>query len=375
MGSFAEDNTEAMAFILVIAAGLATGIGASVVFFPKLASLANRKVLAIALGLAAGVMLYISLVDIYGKSIEGYGESHVLKIEDEDGNVVLDDAGDPETEPNEGKAFILATITYFCGCILMLLLDKFVDFLIHWTMKRGSDSDAVAAGFYGSATGSTNAVEDLEKMRANFEEKQASVKASEMGKAPDASAVEAGDEEAQEQAREKGSEAGTEELTEMDTTKEETAVPLKHMSWTMFLAIAIHNFPEGMVTYIAYVDDAAVGAALAIGIAIHNIPEGLCVAMPMFYATGRRTYSFFMGTLSGLTEVIGGLIAWLVLKQDLGGNANGALFGLVAGMMSVISIQELLPTAHKYAEDPNTVTYAFLFGAFMIALSLMLFGG
>merc|ERR1711933_670220 len=228
---------------------------------------------------------------------------------DADGNVVLDDEGNPEMEPNEGWSFILATITYFCGCILMLLLDKFVDFLIHLTMKRGSDSDAVAAGFYGSATGSTNAVEDLEKMRANFEEKQASVKASEM------------------------------------------------------------------VTYIAYVDDAAVGAALAIGIAIHNIPEGLCVAMPMFYATGRRTYSFFMGTLSGLTEVIGVLIAWLVLKQDLGGNANGALFGLVAGMMSVISIQELLPTTHKYAEDPNTVTYAFLFGAFMIALSLMLFGG
>ena len=121
--------------------------------------------------------------------------------------------------------------------------------------------------------------------------------------------------------------------------------------------------------------DAKLGAAMAIAIAIHNIPEGLCVAMPMFYATGRRTYSFFMGTLSGLTEIIGALIAWLVLGADLGGNANGALFGLVAGMMSVISIQELLPTAHKYAKEPNTVTYAFLCGAFMIALSLMLFGG
>merc|ERR1719401_698118 len=194
-----------------------------------------------------------------------------------------------------------------------------------------------------------------------------------MGGAPAAADVEEGG-EAQEQAMATKSEEGTAE-TEVDTTDDKEAVPLKHMSWTMFLAIAIHNFPEGMVTYIAYVDDAAVGAALAIGIAIHNIPEGLCVAMPMFYATGRRTYSFFMGTLSGLTEVIGGLIAWLVFKQDLGGNANGALFGLVAGMMSVISIQELLPTAHKYAEDPNTVTYAFLFGAFMIALSLMLFGG
>lgn len=133
------------------------------------------------------------------------------------------------------------------------------------------------------------------------------------------------------------------------------------------------KFPEGMVTYLAYVEDPAVGVALAIGIAVHNIPEGLCVSMPLFYATGRRGYSFCWGTLSGLTEPFGALLAWLVINGDMGGNTNGILFGIVSGMMSVISIQELLPNAHKYARNGTTVTYSFLFGAFLIALSLMLF--
>ena len=115
----------------------------------------------------------------------------------------------------------------------------------------------------------------------------------------------------------------------------------------MMAAIAIHNFPEGMVTYLAYTQDNAVGIALAIGIAIHNIPEGLCVAMPLYYATGRRAYSFMWGTFSGLTEPLGALIVWGVLKNGMSGNTNGILFGLVSGMMTVISIDELLPTVRK----------------------------
>ena len=115
----------------------------------------------------------------------------------------------------------------------------------------------------------------------------------------------------------------------------------------MMAAIAIHNFPEGMVTYLAYTQDNAVGIALAIGIAIHNIPEGLCVAMPLYYATGRRAYSFMWGTFSGLTEPLGALIVWGVLKNGMSGNTNGILFGLVSGMMTVISIDELLPTVRR----------------------------
>jgi len=148
---------------------------------------------------------------------------------------------------------------------------------------------------------------------------------------------------------------------------------LVHMGWAMAASIAIHNFPEGMVTYLAYVSDPAVGIALAIGIGVHNVPEGLCVAMPLYYATGRRFYSFAWGTLSGLTEPIGALVVWLILQEGISGVANGILFGIVAGMMTVISIDELLPTAHNYTSNPKQVTYSFLFGMLFIAASLMLF--
>ena len=73
----------------------------------------------------------------------------------------------------------------------------------------------------------------------------------------------------------------------------------------------------------------------------------LCVAMPLYYATGRRAYSFMWGTFSGLTEPLGALIVWGVLKNGMSGNTNGILFGLVSGMMTVISIDELLPTVRR----------------------------
>ena len=148
---------------------------------------------------------------------------------------------------------------------------------------------------------------------------------------------------------------------------------LKKMGFAMALAIAIHNFPEGLVTFASYVEDPAVGVALAIGIGIHNIPEGLCVSMPIYYATGRRWYAFMWGVLSGLSEPLGALIGWAVFNSNFGGNAYGIMFGIVSGMMTMISVDELMPTAARY--DPKNVvtTYSFLVGAFMIALSLMLF--
>ena len=54
------------------------------------------------------------------------------------------------------------------------------------------------------------------------------------------------------------------------------------------LAIAIHNLPEGLATFMATLDDPTVGASLAVAIAIHNIPEGVCIAMPVYHATGSR---------------------------------------------------------------------------------------
>lgn len=305
------------AFILVIAAGAATAIGSAVVFFPSLAHLGNRKVLAGSLGLAAGVMLYVSLVDIYTKSIEGYEE-------------VFD----------EGLAFIYATLSFFGGCFLMIFLGK----LVH-CMLGGKDVDEVIMDLAASKIGNTKDMEDPANQAAVIEELGRSMTHGQ----------------------------DIEKAEEEFEIKQSEQTDLKEMGFGMALAIAIHNFPEGLVTFISYIHDPAVGIALAVGIAIHNIPEGLCVAMPVFYASGKRCYAFWWGVLSGATEPLGAIVGWLVFRGNFGGVTYGVMFGLVSGMMTIISVEELIPTARRYDPHNEVTTWAFLFGAFMIALSLMLF--
>ena len=139
------------------------------------------------------------------------------------------------------------------------------------------------------------------------------------------------------------------------------------------LSIAIHNFPEGLATYIATVDDPAVGLTLAVAIAIHNIPEGLCVSIPIYYATGDRKKAFLWGLLSGITEPIGALFGWAVLSNSMSEVAYGIMFSAVAGMMVIITMKELIPTAHRYDSKDAVVTNAFIAGMGVMALSLCLF--
>lgn len=138
-------------------------------------------------------------------------------------------------------------------------------------------------------------------------------------------------------------------------------------------AIALHNFPEGLATFVSYVSDPAVGIALAIGIAIHHIPEGLCVAMPIYYATGSRWKGFLWGSFSGMSEPFGALIGWLAVGHSFSGQTNGILFGLVSGIMVYICLDELLPMAFKFNPGGSIVTWTCVFGMFLIAVSLILF--
>jgi len=139
------------------------------------------------------------------------------------------------------------------------------------------------------------------------------------------------------------------------------------------IAIAIHNFPEGLATFVAAMADPSLGAAIAVAIAIHNVPEGVCVAMPVFYATGSKLKAFGWATLSGVSEPIGALFGWAVLAGDVSNLAYGAMFGLVAGMMIYISLAELLPSAYRHDHNPVVVTAALVFGMVAMALSLVLF--
>ena len=91
---------------------------------------------------------------------------------------------------------------------------------------------------------------------------------------------------------------------------------LKNMGILTAIAIGIHNFPEGLATFIAALADAKLGGALAIAIAIHNVPEGICVAMPVYYATGSKWKGFWWSFISGVTEPIGGLVGYLILHGN-----------------------------------------------------------
>merc|ERR1712008_48872 len=151
---------------------------------------------------------------------------------------------------------------------------------------------------------------------------------------------------------------------------------LQKMGLNTALAIALHNFPEGLATFVATLADASVGVTLAIAIAIHNIPEGLCVALPIYYATGSKLKGFVWALLSGLSEPIGAFIGWLIIKgtgDDMNQAVYGVLFGVVAGMMVMIVLLELLPTASKYDPQDSVVTTSLVIGMLVMAASLCIF--
>lgn len=155
--------------------------------------------------------------------------------------------------------------------------------------------------------------------------------------------------------------------------KEDENRKLVKMGVNTALAIGLHNFPEGLATFVATLDDPKVGSVLALAIAIHNIPEGLCVALPIFYATGNRMNAFMWALLSGASEFVAALLGWAILANSFSDNTYALLFGMVAGMMVIISIRELLPTAHFYDPEDTVVTFTFIGGMALMAFSLVLF--
>lgn len=137
------------------------------------------------------------------------------------------------------------------------------------------------------------------------------------------------------------------------------------------LAIAIHNFPEGLATFLLVLDDPQLGIALAIAVAMHNIPEGIAVSVPVYYATKSRLKAFRLSFLSGLAEPAGAVIGYLLLAQYLSDFVLGIIFAMVAGVMVFLAIDTLLPTAKNSSRGHLTV-YGVMAGMSVMALSLVL---
>ncbi|CBK21883.2 uncharacterized protein [Blastocystis hominis] len=115
------------------------------------------------------------------------------------------------------------------------------------------------------------------------------------------------------------------------------------------VAITFHNIPEGIITYIGYVDNPVIGLTLALGIAAHNIPE-----------------------VSGLAEPLGAFLCMLFLQKWVNNYIFGFLFGLTGGIMTHISIYELIPTGISFDCEKNYTITAMLCGIAFILISLIL---
>ncbi|MEA2070979.1 MAG: zinc transporter ZupT [Asgard group archaeon] len=138
------------------------------------------------------------------------------------------------------------------------------------------------------------------------------------------------------------------------------------------LAIAIHNFPEGIATFATALNDATLGISITIAIAIHNVPEGISVSIPIYYTTRSKWKSFGLSLASGLAEPLGALLAYAILRPFLTEFILGVSLAVVSGIMVYISIDELIPVAHEYGKG-DIVMVGIVVGMLLMAGSLILF--
>ncbi|MBU0767185.1 zinc transporter ZupT [Patescibacteria group bacterium] len=149
--------------------------------------------------------------------------------------------------------------------------------------------------------------------------------------------------------------------------------PLYHTGILAAIALAIHNLPEGFVTLIGVVDDIHIGVALAVAIAIHNIPEGISICVPVYAATGKKSTALWYTFIAGISEPIGAIIGYLLLKSCITGVLCGISFCGVAGMMTYLALDQLLPAARAHT-NPHWAMLGFVAGMFCMAVSLFLLG-
>ena len=250
-----------LALLLTLAAGLSTGIGSAIAYFIKKPKIAY---LAFALGLSAGVMIYISFMEMLPTAIHDIGE-------------------------------LRAIAAFFVGIAVIALIDLLVP--EHENPHEFAGLD--------------------------------------------------------------------------EPTAQPDSGKLMRTGLMTALAIGIHNFPEGLATFAATLGDVKLGVFIAIAIAIHNIPEGIAVSVPIFFATKNKNKAFLYSFLSGLSEPVGAIIGYAILMPFLSPVLLAALLAFIAGIMIYISLDELLPMAHRYGHG-HLVIAGIVAGMLIMAISLLM---
>ncbi|MHA1193114.1 MAG: zinc transporter ZupT [Promethearchaeota archaeon] len=140
-----------------------------------------------------------------------------------------------------------------------------------------------------------------------------------------------------------------------------------------FLGVFIHNFPEGMATFIGTITEIQLGIVLAVAIALHNIPEGIAVAVPIYACTGSKKKAFKWSFLSGMSEPLGAIVTWIILTPFITPFLLSALLGIVGGVMVYISLDELLPASRSLGNEHISIL-GIIMGMFIMTLSLVILG-
>ena len=138
------------------------------------------------------------------------------------------------------------------------------------------------------------------------------------------------------------------------------------------LALILHNFPEGIATFMSSYKDIELGLKLALAIAFHNIPEGISIAVPIYYATKSKKNAIFKTFLSGIAEPIGAILAFIFLSKYITDELISIILLLVGGIMITLAIEVILPKAKKY--NLNKYLYlGLLIGIILIVINYFCF--
>ncbi|PHZ13137.1 Zinc/iron permease [Rhizopus microsporus ATCC 52813] len=142
------------------------------------------------------------------------------------------------------------------------------------------------------------------------------------------------------------------------------------------IAICVHKFPEGLIMFVSTKASSALGLSVSIALSIHNLTEGFMIALPLYYATRSRMIAFSAASLmGGLSQPLGALVGLLLVKNISKSKEDvlfGAIFACISGMMSLITIQSMLPQAIRADMEQRYILLFFFLGIFIVGLSSVL---
>jgi len=354
-GSSTTATTEITAAVVATAMGMsvlggfATTVSVLVISVERLKFLAETRSLAIAFALSAGVMVFLAFADLWTESVTFYRAAFTT------GGTV-----DPEAYETggtsatagvcdktcSGHAWLATSGSFLAGVLLIIALEFVVHRVLQKHDERKHDADR------------DSKVDAIEKATAGGDEVEI---LSPAVNTPSENHM---------QRLESPSTQESSNLLEDDPNAQKA--DFRRAGMMTGIAIAIHNFPEGLALFVSSLQGLRTGVVLAVGIILHNLPEGVAIAAPVYYATGSKLEAFKWTALSGIAQPLGAAIGWLAVSGGMTYGLQAFLYSFVAGMLVCITAKELLPGAHKFDPKGKTFVPAFFIGIFIIAFSLIL---